>query len=133
MCIIVDPSLYLLIEHICYIPQVFIRLKLYLPSTNGLSYGFLGLFTHCRQKLVKNLPYLFFACLGLNVYPKKSKDVCSCSLRSSSLQYTILVFPYLIPVQNVQTVPVAYAVDICLFQGYAVRNPIIRISCPRNT
>lgn len=62
MCIIVDPSLYLLIEHICYIPQVFIRLKLYLPSTNGLSYGFLGLFTHCRQKVGKELT-IFVLCM----------------------------------------------------------------------
>src|SRR5881409_2007954 len=54
---------------------------------------FFDLLLMAGVKLTKCFPHLFSDSLGLNVYPRKSNDMFSCSsFLSASLQYTILVF-----------------------------------------
>src|SRR5690625_4056586 len=53
---------------------------------------FFDLLLMAGVKFTKNFPHLFLDSRGLNVYPRKSNEMFSCSsFLSASLQYTIFV------------------------------------------
>lgn len=134
MRIIINPSLYLSVEHIRYVAEVFVRFQLQFPSPYLFTYGFLCFLTDCRQEACEKLPIPVLCVSWSECISQKIKGYIL------MVPFSVIIFtvhnPCLLLVQfQTKTSESLFQPPLqilCLLLGDTVRYPIICVSCPRN-